>query len=87
MFLSIPDEFAEFVRDRVASGRFRNTDEVVTEALRLLQHREEKLKLLQHDIQEGLDSLAEFGAVPLDIEDIIRRGRMRLHKQKQASAS
>ncbi len=78
MFFMIPNEFSEFVRDSVTSGRFQSVDNVVIEALRLLRHREEKLDALRHDIQEGLDSLKKHGAVPLDVKDIIRRGRLRL---------
>jgi putative addiction module CopG family antidote len=57
---------------------FGNVDEVVTEALRLLRHREQKLDALGRDIQEGLDSQEKYGAVALDVDDIIRRGRIRL---------
>jgi len=85
MSVAIPDEFSGFVRDSIASGRFRSADEVVAEALRLLKHREQKLDALRRDIQEGLDSLKEHPAVPLDVEDIIRRGQIRLAQQKQGS--
>jgi putative addiction module CopG family antidote len=38
---SLPDEVKELVRSQLARGRFRSVDEVVCEALRLLQEREE----------------------------------------------
>lgn len=38
---SLPDEVKDLVRAQIEQGRFRSVDEVVCEALRLLQEREE----------------------------------------------
>ena len=38
---SLPDEVKELVRTQIERGRFQSVDEVVCEALRLLQEREE----------------------------------------------
>jgi antitoxin ParD1/3/4 len=38
---SLPDEVKELVRAQIEAGRFHSVDEVVCEALRLLQEREE----------------------------------------------
>ncbi|RLT08625.1 MAG: type II toxin-antitoxin system ParD family antitoxin [Planctomycetota bacterium] len=80
MSVTIPQEYAAFIRDSVASGRFRSEDEVVFEALRLLQRREQKPAALRGDIQVGLDDLDAGDASELDVEDIIRRGRERMKK-------
>ena len=40
---SLPDEVKELVRTQIESGRFQSVDEIVCEALRLLQEREELL--------------------------------------------
>ena len=80
MSLTIPHEYAAFIRDSVASGRFGSEDEVVFEALRLLQRHEQKLAALRAEIQVGLDDLDAGDASELDVEDIIRRGRERMKK-------
>lgn len=38
---TLPDEVKELVRAQIEAGRFQSVDEVVVEALRLLQEREE----------------------------------------------
>ena len=78
MSVAIPLEFQSFVRDGIASGRFRSEEEAVKEGLNLLQSREQKLDALRKDIQIGLDDLEAGRSSPLDVEDIIRRGRQRL---------
>lgn len=81
MSVTIPQEYAAFIRDSVASGRFGSEDEVVFEALRLLQRHEQKLAALRADIQVGLDDLDAGDASELDVEDIIRRGLERLKQR------
>lgn len=45
---ALPDEVKELVRAQIEAGHFQSVDEVVCEALRLLQEREE-LFASQHD--------------------------------------
>jgi antitoxin ParD1/3/4 len=55
--ISLPDELGEFVRERVATGRYTSASEVVREALRLMKQAEAaKLGWLQGAFQEGLAS-------------------------------
>lgn len=61
MATAIPSEFAQFVKDEIASGKYRSAEEVLNEALRLLQTRERKLRALQTDIQVGLEQLDRGG--------------------------
>lgn len=75
MTVAIPSELDAFVRQALASGRYRSETELVADALRLLRNRDRKWDALREDIQAGLQDLDEGGAVPLDFEDIKRRGR------------
>jgi len=55
---SLPDEIKELVRAQIDAGNFRSVDEVVLEALRLLQEREELFaghrEALRAQIQDGV---------------------------------
>jgi len=62
----------------VAGGRFHSEEDVVAEALRLLEVRERKLEALRKDIQVGIDQLDRGEGLPLDVDDIMKRGRERL---------
>ncbi len=60
MNISLPEELANFVKDKVSTGRYGSSSEVVREALRLLERTEqqeaERLELLRRAWQEGVDS-------------------------------
>jgi putative addiction module CopG family antidote len=60
MNVSLPEELANFVKDKVSTGRYGSSSEVVREALRLMEKTEcreaEKLKWLGRAWQEGVDS-------------------------------
>ena len=92
MAVTIPEELQQFVEHAIASGKYRSWDEVVSEALRLLREREEKLDRLRSDIQLGIDQLGRGeGLVVNDqvahqklLDDIEERGAQRLaDKRKQ----
>jgi antitoxin ParD1/3/4 len=55
--ISLTPELGAFLQNRVKSGRYQTTSEVVREALRLLQNqekeREEGLKQLKANLQRG----------------------------------
>jgi antitoxin ParD1/3/4 len=60
MNISLPEELANFIKDKVSTGRYGSSSEVVREALRLMEKTEqqeaEKLALLRHAWKEGVDS-------------------------------
>lgn len=85
MVVAIPSEFAVYVADGVASGRFRSEEEAVAEGLRLLQSHDRKLAALKADLQAGIDDLNAGNTTELDPDDIKRRGRERLNAGKAAS--
>lgn len=85
MAVTIPEEYEAFLRDLVASGRFRTADEAVGEGLRMLQRQEQRLAALRADLQEGIDALDAGDVSVLDVDDITRRGHERLSQRHPAS--
>ena len=75
---TIGKHYENFIRDLVASGRYSTASEVMRDALRLVEEREERRKLkleaLRSDIQKGLDS---GPAEDFDVEDIITEAQRR----------
>ena len=55
MNVSLPEELANFVKDKVSTGRYGSSSEVVREALRLMEKTElqeaEKLALLRPSLE------------------------------------
>ena len=82
MNVSLTPQLEKMVRQKVASGLYNSSSEVVREALRLLEERDRikalKLEALRKEIQKGLDSLDRGEGVPFDADDVIKRGRERL---------
>jgi antitoxin ParD1/3/4 len=60
MNVSLPEELANFVKDKVSSGRYGSSSEVVREALRLMERTElqeaDKLGWLRRAWKKGVDS-------------------------------
>jgi antitoxin ParD1/3/4 len=54
--ISLGSYFDEFVNSQVSIGRYKNADEVIRAALRLLEDEQSKIKALKEAIQKGLDS-------------------------------
>ncbi len=81
--VNLTPKLEDMVRQKVAGGLYNNASEVVRDALRLMEERDRlnaaKLEALRQDIAIGLNS---GPPVPVDIEDIKRRGRERLAKSK-----
>jgi len=83
MNISLTPHLEEIVKGKVDSGFYTSASEVMRDALRLLEERDQlrelRLEELRHEIQKGIDS---GEATPLDIEDIKARGRKRLADQQ-----
>ena len=84
---TIGKHYEGFIKGLIESGRYSTASEVMRDALRLVEEREErrlaKLAVLRGEIQKGLDS---GPAEPVDSGDWIRqvkeRGRKRLAARK-----
>ncbi|MBK1646154.1 CopG family transcriptional regulator [Thiocapsa imhoffii] len=83
MNISLTPHLEELVKGKVASGLYNSESEVMHEALRLLEERDQERDLrlaeLKDAIQKGIDS---GEATPLDVQDIKARGRKRLAAQQ-----
>ena len=74
MTVEIPPEFTDFVQGIIASGDYRSEAEVVVEALRVLQQREQRLQELRQEIQPALERLDRGEGKELDLEEVKARG-------------
>ncbi len=70
MNVSLTPELEQFVADKVKSGRYNSASEVIQEALRLLEEREELRNIqkqkLRQKIAQGLDQLDRGEGLPGD---------------------
>lgn len=75
--INLTEHFDDFVQRQVSSGRFSNASEIVREALRLLedreQEREAKLKALQHAAKQGFAEIDQGKGIVLKGTRAIRR--------------
>jgi antitoxin ParD1/3/4 len=58
MNIQLKPEQEKFIQDKIASGEYSNVDDVITEAFKLLEIRERKLKELQAKIAVGTEQIA-----------------------------
>lgn len=78
MNINLTPQLEEMVRQKVLSGLYTSASEVVREALRLMDEKDQlrvaRLSQLRQDIQEGLDS---GPAVVWDPDEIKRAARVK----------
>lgn len=83
MQIILNSHYEMLLQNKVATGLYESVNEVIQEALRLLEERDQlyelQLKNLRQEIQQGVNS---GEATPLDIEAIKTRGRIRLTQQE-----
>ena len=86
MNVNLSPQLEDMVRQKVTSGLYTSASEVVREALRLMDEKDQlraiKLELLRQDIRDGLNS---GEPTPWDAEEIKREGRARLAARTTAS--
>ena len=86
--VSLTPDLSRFVENRIRSGKYQSASEVVREALRLLEGRDQttpaSIEELKKEIQVGLAQLRRGGGV--DGEDFFRRlaGRRRAKRVRRA---
>jgi antitoxin ParD1/3/4 len=86
--IAIPTEMLETVKGAVSSGQYASTSEVVREALREWELRQPLRRAEIERLRKAWDEgIASGVAVPLNFEDIKRRGRERLAEARQARES
>lgn len=84
--ISLPSELEEWAKAKVQSGQYNSVSEVVHHGLYLMQDQETlrqiKLERLRRDIAAGVEAAERGEVAPLDVEDIIARGKKRLVEAK-----
>ena len=75
MNVILPPRLRRFVKAKLDSGRYQSESEVMSEALALLETRDEQLSRLRSEIEKGRRS---GRPKPFDPEAVKRRGRARL---------
>ncbi len=79
MNVSLTPALEEMVKNKVASGYYNSSSEVIREALRLLDERDQlkalQLAELRRDINTGIDSLNAGKGKQFDVEVIKAKGR------------
>jgi antitoxin ParD1/3/4 len=78
--LKLPAKLEKFVAAQVEEGAYRTRKAAIVAAVASEKRRTEQRAWLRKEIQKGLDS---GPAEPLDIEDVIRRGRARHAARKR----
>ncbi|MEH1818294.1 MAG: type II toxin-antitoxin system ParD family antitoxin [Nostoc sp.] len=59
MYIQIKPELEQFIQAQLASGRFTNANDVINEAFKLLQEREQRIEELRHKISVGTEQIAK----------------------------
>ncbi len=80
MNVSLTPELEKIVAERVTSGRYASASEVIREALRLLEERDQ-LNQLRQEVRRGLEQLDQGQHRPFDdqaLNRIKRQGRERV---------
>lgn len=81
MNISLTPQLESMVKKKVGTGLYNSASEVVREALRLLEEKDQvnelKLTTLRQEIQKGMDS---GESTPLDMEEIKSKAKMRRAK-------
>jgi len=80
--VSLTSELEHFIQQKVKSGFYASTSEVIRAGLRLLKEQdslqETKLEILKEEIQKGYNS---GKATPLDMQSVITEAREKYDSQ------
>lgn len=86
MNVHLTPQLDALVRAKVESGLYNSASEVIREALRLLEEqdrlREIRREELRMALRVGVDQLDRGEGSPLDVEEVIERGRAKLADQR-----
>ena len=59
MNIQLKPEQEKFIREKIASGEYSNADDVISQAFKLLEARERKIKELKAKIAVGTEQIAK----------------------------
>src|SRR5512140_3781491 len=84
MNISLTPELERLVADKVDSGMYKTSSEVIREGLRLIKDRDERLQSLRRDIRAGFEAVdrGEFNAYDKsNVQKLARRVKARSSKR------
>lgn len=82
MNISLTKELQKFVKDKVKSGMYSSSSEVIRDSLRLFE-RETGLADLRREIDKGLQDIKKGSVVELSMEEVITEAKA-THAKKKA---
>jgi antitoxin ParD1/3/4 len=92
--ISLTPELEQLVTDKVKSGMYRTSSEVIREGLRLLKERDQRLQALRMDIGAGFEAVNRGEFTDYDqsnVQELARqvraRGRKRLAKEERTTGT
>ncbi|MBW4645344.1 MAG: type II toxin-antitoxin system ParD family antitoxin [Goleter apudmare HA4340-LM2] len=59
MYIQIKPELEQFIQAQLASGRFASANDVINEAFKLLQEREQRIGVLCQKIAVGIEQIVK----------------------------
>lgn len=78
MEIQLHPDTAQFIREQIEAGHYSDIDEVIQDAMNLLQNRKlspeeraAKLERLRSDIQVGIDQLDRGESTPWNLEEFL----------------
>jgi antitoxin ParD1/3/4 len=84
MNVHLTEHFEKFIETKIKSGHYGSASEVVRDALRLLEEKDQikalKLKTLKEEIKRGLES---GDPIPFNAEEIKKKARERKTKHSK----
>lgn len=84
MTLQVSGELQSLIQHEIATGQYHSQDEVLTQAVRLLRDRREKLDQLRTEIEPALARLDAGQGEHFDLEAIKAEARQRLELSRTA---
>jgi putative addiction module CopG family antidote len=73
-----PQSLDEFIKQQLQSGRYSSYEDMVKASLHLLQEREEEAGRIAGELRPAYERFKRGDpGLPLDADDVIRRGRER----------
>ena len=86
MNVSLTPELEKYVSEKVESGLYHSASEVIREGLRLLKDQDALRKVRLHEVRQQIQEGVNSGeSQPLNVEEVIDRGRKRHAQRSKAS--
>lgn len=79
-----PSDIEQYVQEKIATGEFDSREHFASEAIRLYREIEREFYAgLREEVQERLREVREGKVAPLDMEEIIAKGKRLLAERRR----